>query len=149
MLDLKRCDAAGGLTIDEKERVLFIFKDGRWDLPKGIIEGKRGAADTALAEVSEETGLPIGRLSVLSELIPTSHISKYKKKRFLKVTRWFLIKYKGKEEAFAPQTDEGIEHCRWIPIWELDLPLGNCPARVSYLVQFWLKARELIKSKKA
>lgn len=138
---LKTVSAAGGLTLDASDRILFIFKDGRWDLPKGIIDPGSSASQTALCETSEETGLPLKRLRVLTELIPTVHVSKFAKAKSLKQTRWFLIRYAGEDTAFEPQRKEGIEHCAWIPPWELDRPLANCPARIHYLVNFWLKVR--------
>lgn len=142
MLKLPTVEAAGGLTLDTQERILFIFKNGRWDLPKGLIEGGSSASKTALCEVSEETGLHRCDLSVSTELIPTVHVSKYAKTKSLKKIRWFLLRYSGKDQAFRPQTEEGIEHCEWIPSWDLDRPLSNCPARIHYLVSFWLKVRK-------
>lgn len=141
-LKLPIIEAAGGLTIDAKEQILFIFKDGRWDLPKGLIDPKISAPKTAIKEVSEETGLSTSRLSVVSELIPTTHLSKYSKTKSLKQTRWFLLRYSGGNSEFKPQRSEGIEHCEWIPTWELDRILAGAPARIQYLVKFWLKAKK-------
>ncbi|MBK1878638.1 NUDIX hydrolase [Pelagicoccus mobilis] len=144
MHKLRTIEAAGGLTLDANDRILFIFKNGRWDLPKGLIERENSAAKTAVAEVSEETGLTTRELRVLTELIPTIHVSKFAKTKSLKQTRWFLLRYSGEDEGFTPQTEEGIEHCAWIPLWDLERPLRNCPARIHYLVSFWLKVRKEI-----
>jgi len=144
MLKLPTVEAAGGLTLDLNDRILFIFKNGRWDLPKGLIERENSAAKTALAEASEETGLPSSDLRVLTELIPTVHVSKFAKTKSLKHTRWFLLRYSGRTSEFQPQHTEGIEHCDWIPLWDLERPMGNCPARIQYLVSFWLKIRKEI-----
>lgn len=144
MHKLKTVNAAGGLTLDANDRILFIFKDGRWDLPKGLIDPGQSASQTAVNETSEETGLPLKKLSVLTELIPTVHVSKFAKAKTLKQTRWFLIRYTGDTTEFEPQIKEGIEHCAWIPSWELDRPLANCPARIQYLINFWLKIRNEI-----
>lgn len=144
MLKLDRVDAAGGLTIDDEERILFIFKNGRWDLPKGLVEAPKSLAQTALSEVSEETGLPLQDLRVMTELIPTVHVSKFAKTKSLKHTTWFLLRYTGSQDEFHPQSEEGIEHCEWIPRGKLDRPLKNCPARISYLLRFWLKIRKEI-----
>lgn len=144
MLDLPSIDASGGLTIDSEERIAFIFKNGRWDLPKGIIERNASAAETALCEVSEETGLLYNQLRVLTELIPTVHISKFAKTKSIKRTRWFLIRCSSKNPVFHPQVEEGIEHCEWVPLWDLERPLANCPARIQYLIRFWQKLRKEI-----
>lgn len=142
MHNLRTIDTAGALTLDSNDRILFIFKDGRWDLPKGLIDRGRSASKTALQETSEETGLNANKLRVLTELIPTVHVSKYGKVKSLKHTRWFLLRYTGTNGTFEPQRDEGIEHCDWIPLWDLERPLANCPARIHYLVNFWLKIRK-------
>lgn len=145
MHNLKTVNAAGGLTIDLNDRVLFIFKDGRWDLPKGLVERKHEPRDTAVREVSEETGLPMESLRVLTELIPTIHVSKYEKTRSLKHTQWFLLRCNASHLNFRPQKKEGIEHCEWIPQWDLDRTLVNCPERIRYLVHFWTKIRRDLK----
>ncbi len=141
MLRLDTIQAAGGLAIDRSERILFIFKNGRWDLPKGIVDPGGQPDETARREVAEETGVSIDQLRIAFELIPTAHISRYGKRRSLKPTRWFLLLYQGAAETLRPQREEGIESCAWIPIDELEEPLANCPARIRYLVGFWRKAR--------
>ena len=145
MLKLKTVEASGGLVIDPNERLLFIFKDGRWDLPKGLVGRALQPGDNALQEVHEETGIPASDMRVMGELIPTHHISKYGKEKTLKITRWFLIQCSNPTTRFTPQRKEGIEHCAWIPLWDLDRPLANCPARIAYLINFWLKARRDLK----
>ena len=49
-------DAAGGLVVNN-DKFLFIYKNNKWDLPKGKIEEKENSEKAALREVSEETGL--------------------------------------------------------------------------------------------
>lgn len=142
MHNLRTVEAAGGLTLDPQDRILFIFKDGSWDLPKGLIDRSSSAHKTAVKEVSEETGLASSKLRVLTELIPTVHVSKHAKTKSLKNTRWFLLRYSDTNSAFQPQRSEGIEHCEWISLWDIERPLANCPPRVQYLVNFWLKIRK-------
>lgn len=134
--------ASGGIVIDSTERILFIFKDGQWDLPKGIVEKGDSPPATALAEVFEETGTPIESLKIHHKLIPTHHISKYRKVRYVKRTIWHIIKCSQPSDQFKPQTEEGITHCEWIPLWELDKVFANCPERVAYLLNYWLKFRK-------
>lgn len=142
MHSLGNIDAAGGLTLDANERILFIFKDGRWDLPKGLVDRSRSAARTAVDETAEETGVSSENLEVITELISTVHLSKYAKTKSLKHVRWFLLRYTGGKAEFEPQSKEGIEHCAWIPLWDLERPLANCPPRIHYLVNFWIKIRK-------
>ena len=46
--------AAGGLVLNSQKEFLFIFRGGRWDLPKGKIEKGEQIKETALREVEEE-----------------------------------------------------------------------------------------------
>ena len=52
-----RIKAAGGIVIKD-DKILFINKNGRWDLPKGKMEHGVNKRNTAIIEISEETGLP-------------------------------------------------------------------------------------------
>ena len=49
--------AAGGLVINEHGQLLFIKRLGRWDLPKGGIEGGETPEVAAIREVAEECGI--------------------------------------------------------------------------------------------
>ncbi|MCK7539615.1 MAG: NUDIX domain-containing protein [Marinilabiliales bacterium] len=53
--------AAGGFVRNEKDEILFIFRRGHWDLPKGKLNHKKGIIekkkDAAVREVMEETGI--------------------------------------------------------------------------------------------
>ncbi len=49
--------AAGGLVKNEQNEILFIFRRGKWDLPKGKNDGDEIPRECAVREVKEETGL--------------------------------------------------------------------------------------------
>lgn len=49
--------AGGGLVYNKEGEVLFIFRNGKWDLPKGGMEKGEEIEETALREVEEETGV--------------------------------------------------------------------------------------------
>ncbi|MEM9161140.1 MAG: hypothetical protein AAGB46_19005, partial [Verrucomicrobiota bacterium] len=91
----------------------------------------------------EETGIDRKLLAIEDELIPTHNISKYRKVKYLKRTRWFHIRIQETTTVFKPQTEEGIEHCEWIAPWELDKVYANCPSRIRYLLDYWKKYRKL------
>ena len=52
-------EAAGGLVQNKKGAYLFIFRRGKWDLPKGKIDKGESEEDAAVREVSEECGIPL------------------------------------------------------------------------------------------
>ena len=68
-------------------RILMIFRNGKWDLPKGRIEKKELSFDAAVREVNEETG--VADLIIIKPLPITYHIFARKGKHRLKKTYWF------------------------------------------------------------
>ena len=103
--------AAGGLVYNSKGEILFIYRNGKWDLPKGGIEKKERKREAAIREVEEETG--VGKLEIIDKLETTYHIFKRNGKFKLKITYWYKMQtsFKGKTK---PQAEEGIEKAVWI-----------------------------------
>ncbi|MDB4195885.1 NUDIX domain-containing protein, partial [Flavobacteriales bacterium] len=50
-------EAGGGLVVNEKDEVLFIFRKGKWDIPKGKLEKREKIKHGAIREVEEECGI--------------------------------------------------------------------------------------------
>ena len=88
--------AAGGKVINQNSEILFIYRNKKWDLPKGKAEKNENISQTALREVIEETG--IKNLTIVKPLEKTYHIFKKGSKHFLKSTYWFEMTsdYDGK-----------------------------------------------------
>ena len=104
-------DAAGGLVERSDGKILFIYRNNRWDLPKGGVEKKELIIEAAQREVKEETGL--ADLIVISKIGETYHIFKKGKNFRLKRTYWFKMKSDYQGELF-PQEEEGIISAEWI-----------------------------------
>ena len=104
-------EAAGGLVKRTDNKLLFIFRNNKWDLPKGGVEKKELIIDAAKREVKEETG--VGDIIVQKKISETYHIFKKGKRFRLKKTYWFKMSttYPGKTK---PQTEEGIEKTKWV-----------------------------------
>lgn len=107
----KIVEAAGGLVINKQGEVLFIFRRGHWDLPKGKMEESETKRRTAKREVMEETGL--SSVKVIHKLTNTYHIyrGQTSKKRRLKPSYWFLMY--TTEKKVTPQKEEDIEEVAW------------------------------------
>ena len=103
--------AAGGLVEREKE-FLWIYRNNKWDLPKGKKEINEDMETTAIREVQEECGLG-KELSIEKFLISTFHTYSIKDIPILKRTDWFLMNYKGSENL-KPQLEEGITKVVWV-----------------------------------
>ena len=57
--------AAGGKVSNTEGKVLFIFRLGKWDLPKGKVEDGETLEVSAVREVEEECG--ISNLTILNK----------------------------------------------------------------------------------
>ena len=104
-------EAAGGLVERTDNKFLFIFRNDKWDLPKGGVEKNELIIEAAKREVTEETG--VGDLIVQNQLSETYHIFKKGKRYRLKKTYWFKMStnYTGQ---LQPQIEEGISKTEWI-----------------------------------
>ena len=122
--------AGGGLVYNNKNQVLFILRNGKWDLPKGGIEKGESIEDTALREVEEETG--VNGLMITQKLQKTYHIFKRNGQFKLKVTHWFEMKtdFDGIPQG---QEEEGIEKVVWLSPEEITEALKNSYENIKLL----------------
>jgi 8-oxo-dGTP pyrophosphatase MutT (NUDIX family) len=114
--------AGGGLVKNESGEILFMFRRGKWDLPKGKLDPGESLEDCALREVREETG--VGRLVIIKFLLVTEHEYQEGGIRILKESHWFLMRASG-HEPLIPQTEEDISELRWIAPGKFDIILQN------------------------
>lgn len=105
-------EAAGGIVKNENDKILFIHRLGKWDLPKGKLEPNESLENAAIREVEEETG--IQNLKLKHFVNSTYHIYRDKKNNapILKQTFWYMMEHQG-EIALTPQTEEGITKVEW------------------------------------
>lgn len=121
-LAFKVIEAAGGLVKNKKGEYLFIFRNGKWDLPKGKIEKGEGIETAAIREVEEECG--VGKLKIVKELESTYHTYHVEEKAILKRTYWFEMLCED-ESNLVPQLEEGITEVKWLPKNDLQQVLDN------------------------
>lgn len=103
--------AAGGKVSNTEGKVLFIFRLGKWDLPKGKVEANETLEASAIREVEEECG--IGNLTILNHIKDTYHIYELNGKMVLKQSVWYSMKSDDTSEL-VPQTEENITDARWM-----------------------------------
>ena len=103
--------AGGGLVYNKNGDVLFIFRNGKWDLAKGGMEKNETIEETAIREVEEETG--VTGLVITEKLQKTYHIFKRNGRYKLKITQWFEMRTKF-EGIPQGQAEEGIEKVEWV-----------------------------------
>lgn len=124
--------AGGGLVFNKKGEVLFIFRNGKWDLPKGGIEKGEGIEEAAIREVEEETG--VKKLKVVQKLQKTYHVFKRNGNYKLKITHWYEMKtdYTGKLQG---QENEGIEKVAWLNQEQIKEALTNSYENIKLLFE--------------
>ncbi|MEG1644709.1 MAG: NUDIX domain-containing protein [Alistipes sp.] len=114
--------AAGGLVKNPEKRTLMIFRNGRWDLPKGHLEAGETIEACALREVCEETGLK--ELWVVKKICETMHAYFLFGRWEMKQTHWYEMST-TQTEGLTPQREEGIERVKWMAEPELDHALKS------------------------
>ncbi len=103
-------EAAGGLVYNNKKEILFIYRNSKWDLPKGGLEKGESHEDAAIREVEEETG--VKNLEIRNFITKTYHVFKRNDTFKLKITYWYEMytEYKGE---LVPQLNEDIKKAKW------------------------------------
>lgn len=102
--------AGGGMVINPKKEILFIYRNNRWDLPKGKIEKNEDVRTCAIREVEEETG--VRDLEITRFITRTYHVFKRKGKLRLKETYWYEM-YTEYDGELVPELSEGIKKAKW------------------------------------
>ena len=129
--EFKVISAAGGLVLNDKNEILFIYRGNKWDLPKGRIERGESVKETAIREVEEECG--IRNISITNFLLNTYHLFVQDNEYRLKETYWYLMKsdYKGKLRAPRRPVRTGCRRTRprrWSPCGTIRPPPRRRPA---------------------
>jgi 8-oxo-dGTP pyrophosphatase MutT (NUDIX family) len=133
-------EAAGGLVTNEKGEYLFIYRNDKWDLPKGKIEKDERVKEAAIREVEEECGIKISGLR--EKLCKTYHVYLSRGEVVLKKTHWFKMDCK---EFFKlkPQKEEGITEVRWFQAHHVEPILANTfPSIMDVLVKEGIISRK-------
>ncbi len=122
--------AGGGLVYNKKGEVLFIFRNGKWDLPKGGCDRGEEIEDCSIREVEEETG--VTDLKISKKLQKTYHVFKRNGVYRLKITHWFEMTTTF-EGTPIPQENEGIEKVAWLNQEQIKEALTNSYENIKLL----------------
>ncbi len=129
---VKYVEAAGGIVENENHEILFIFRNGFWDLPKGHREKGEELSFTAKREVLEECGMR--HLNVKEYLSSSFHSYTINGKREIKQTYWYKM-FCPKDDTLTPQTSEGITLLKWVKKQEIDNVLIQTYPSIQHLFE--------------
>lgn len=131
----KVIEAAGGIVQHKQtKKFLFIYRNNKWDIPKGRIEQDESVRSAAIREVEEETG--VAHLDITKSLPTTLHMFHRNGKYRLKKTYWYAMETDF-EGALQPQEEEGIQKAEWIDKKDVPDLFENAYANIKFL---WEKA---------
>ena len=104
-------EAAGGVVTNSQGECLMIYRNERWDLPKGHLEAGESIAACAVREIAEETG---ASGEVVRPLCETWHAYFFPltERWELKRTYWYLLRA-TETMPTTPQAEEGIVAAEW------------------------------------
>ena len=128
--------AAGGLVHSKDDKLLLIFRRGKWDLPKGKLDNNEEIKACAVREIKEETGLI--NVEIEKALCITYHTYHQEGKHFLKESHWYLMKAEEQEDL-TPQLEEDIQKCEWVPIDQIATYMENTHASILDVVNAGVK----------
>jgi 8-oxo-dGTP pyrophosphatase MutT (NUDIX family) len=103
--------AGGGLVENEKGEILFMFRRGKWDLPKGKLDPGETMEACAIREVQEETG--IQKVTITGFLLITRHNYEERGVPLIKESHWYRMKAEA-GQVLVPQTEEDITDLKWV-----------------------------------
>ena len=108
----------------------MIFRNGKWDLPKGKLEVGENIKECAIREVQEECG--VSGLSIINALQDTYHTYEINGKKILKRTYWFKMKTNFTADLI-PQLEEGITKVEWVSKEGISTRLENSYENINEL----------------
>ncbi len=126
--------AGGGFVTNKKGKILFIYRNNKWDLPKGKVDKGESIEKAAMREVEEETG--VKRLKIDKFLRTTYHVFRRNGEYRLKQVHWFAMSTDFKGELVG-QKEEGIEKVKWKSPKKVRKALENSYHNIKILFEEW------------
>lgn len=130
--------AAGGLVTNMEDKLLLIFRRGKWDLPKGKLEEGETIEQCAVREVVEETGITNIKLHHFIDITHHDYFDLWHNDNVTKETHWFAMKI-FEDQPLIPQTEEGITEIKWMDELSLKKCLQNSYPNIIEIIGKWKK----------
>tara|TARA_B100001173_G_scaffold244809_1_gene214890 strand:+ start:87 stop:773 length:687 start_codon:yes stop_codon:yes gene_type:complete len=135
----KLIKAAGGIVQNRENKILFIYRLGKWDLPKGKKDKGEKIKNCAVREVEEETNT---KVKIEKKTCTTWHTYTRYKKFILKKTVWYKMKCID-DSKMKGQKKEKIEKVRWMENKIINEILINSYKSLSYVMKKYYNKYQL------
>jgi 8-oxo-dGTP pyrophosphatase MutT (NUDIX family) len=126
--------AAGGV-VSKKQKLLMIYRLGKWDFPKGKLDKGETPEECAKREVEEETNV---KVKLGAHICNTWHTYTQDRKSILKKTYWYAMDAVN-DSGMKPQEEEGIEDIRWLSEADAKTALINSYPSMRHLFKHYLR----------
>jgi 8-oxo-dGTP pyrophosphatase MutT (NUDIX family) len=129
--------AAGGIVVNPNKEILWIFRRGFWDLPKGKLDPNETIEACAIREVMEETG--ISNLVLGDLILTTKHLyhDTYLNTEVEKTTYWYQMTTDTIQEG-VPQSEEDIEAIAWVKKADIAPYLAKTYENINQVMEVFL-----------
>lgn len=127
-------EAGGGIVFNSDKEILFIYRNNKWDLPKGKVEENESFPKTAIREVQEECG--IENIEIEKFVMCTYHIYTENDQEILKISHWYKMQsLDEKNLILKPQIEEGITKVVWKDTNDIQKALQNTYPNIKILLE--------------
>jgi hypothetical protein len=137
--EFKIVKAAGGI-VSKMDKILFIYRLKKWDLPKGKLEKKEDFATAAVREVEEECNV---KVALGEKVCKTWHTYTRNGKNHLKKTLWYKMSLIS-DSKMKPQKSEGIEKLIWVGKDEMRSVLLKTYRSIRYVMKKFHEHEEIL-----
>ena len=128
--------AAGGLVWNEKNQLLMILRQDKWDLPKGKLDEGETLEACAIREVMEETGLKELVLGDFVGITQHEYFDKYLQEEVIKESHWFIMTTFS-DQILVPQIEEQITEIKWVSENSIDTHLKNSYLNIELIIKHY------------
>lgn len=116
----------------------MIYRQKKWDLPKGKKENGETSKDTAVREVEEECNISV-RLG--RKICTTWHTYTMNKNSMLKRTRWYAMELLD-DSRMRPSVEEDIEEAKWMSQKEVYHALENSYNSIRFVFERYYQKKD-------
>ncbi len=142
--EFKIIDAAGGVVSNKKGKRLLIYRQKKWDLPKGKLDKGESFKAAAVREVEEETGV---KVKLKKSVTTTWHTYTIRDNPILKRNKWYAMNCLD-DSGKKPQKGENIEKVVWMTDEEVSTAFKKSCRSIRYVMEVFNKQQIKKKKKK-